>query len=321
MKLEQNEKSYLFSSTEIPDVFFSEYLSDAKGDYIKVYLYMLFLSKHGKDIKQNDLSKKLALPFPVIQEAIAYWEGNGVFIKKSIGYVLCDLQEKQLLALYKPRLSSSPEQAQKTEESKYRAHAIDTINNQYFNGVMSPTWYPEIDLWFKKYGFDEQVMISLFGYCYEKSALHRNYVRVVADSWNKNNIKTYTDLENYYQKQEKLGLFKKNISKKLGLNRLLTQFEEAYVEKWVVDFGFSQGIIDVALKKTTSKTNPSFDYLDKLLTDWNERGFKTPEEATDFVKKIKEQNKTTKTLDKKSGGQNNYARRDYSSLDSLYSNN
>ena len=69
MKLEQNDKSMLFSNTEIPDVFFTEYLSSANGDYIKVYLYILFLSKYDKDIKINDLSKKLALPLKTIQEA------------------------------------------------------------------------------------------------------------------------------------------------------------------------------------------------------------------------------------------------------------
>ena len=51
MKLEQNELSMLFSSTDLPDVFITEYLSEAPGDYIKVYLYMLFLSKYGKDVK------------------------------------------------------------------------------------------------------------------------------------------------------------------------------------------------------------------------------------------------------------------------------
>ena len=37
MKLEQNDKSMLFSTTELPDVFISEYLSSAKGDNIKLY--------------------------------------------------------------------------------------------------------------------------------------------------------------------------------------------------------------------------------------------------------------------------------------------
>ena len=83
MKLEQNDKSMLFSTTEIPDVFFREYLSAAKGDFIKVYLYIFFLSKYSKDVKITDLSKKLALPFNVIQEALAYWENEGVLVKKA----------------------------------------------------------------------------------------------------------------------------------------------------------------------------------------------------------------------------------------------
>ena len=37
MIFSQNDKSLLFSSTEIPDVFFTEYLPEASGNYLKVY--------------------------------------------------------------------------------------------------------------------------------------------------------------------------------------------------------------------------------------------------------------------------------------------
>ena len=59
MKLEQKEKSLLFSETMLPDIFFSEYLSDLPGDYLKIYLYMVFLSKYHKEIKLNDLLQYL----------------------------------------------------------------------------------------------------------------------------------------------------------------------------------------------------------------------------------------------------------------------
>lgn len=59
MKLERSDKSLLFSSTEIPDVFFTEYLPSTNGDFLKVYLYILFLSKYNKEVKINDLSKRL----------------------------------------------------------------------------------------------------------------------------------------------------------------------------------------------------------------------------------------------------------------------
>ena len=170
MNIEQKDKSLLFSKTEIPDVFFTEYLPLANGDFVKVYIYMLFLSNYSKDANITDLSKILALPYNTIQDALKFWEEQGVIIKKTNGYSLVNLQEIELSKLYNPKLTSSPEDIKLTEKSKYRAHAIDSINNQFFQGLMSPSWYTDIDLWFNKYGFDEQVMIALFNYCAENRA-------------------------------------------------------------------------------------------------------------------------------------------------------
>lgn len=319
MKLESSDLSSLFSNTSIPDIFFSEYLSEASGDFIKVYLYMLFLSKYDKDIKINDLSKKLVLPVKTIQDAVKYWEDKCLITKKNTGYIVNSIQEIELHKLYKPKTALSAEQLQKSAENQKRAKAIDFINNKYFSGLMPTTWYPEIELWFKKYGFDEEVMIALFGYCFDMSALHKNYVQAVAEAWNKNNIKTFNDLDVYYEKQEKLKVIAKTISKKLGLSRALTQYEYAYIEKWVVDYGYSLDIIEIALKKTTSKANPNFDYLDKLLTDWHERGFKTSGEVQSFLNEMKEKNKNVKQLEKTTG-YNKYDQRTYDNLDNLYAN-
>lgn len=319
MKLENHEKSLIFSNTEIPDVFFTEYMSEANGDYIKVYMCMLFLTKFDKDIKLNDLSKRLNIPLPTIQAAISYWEEKKVLTKKVNGYILNDLQEIELHKLYSPNLTLSPEDIEKNEQNKYRAKAIECINNMYFQGVMSPAWYSEIDLWFKKYEFDEQVMISLFDYCFNKSALHKNYVKAVAEAWNKAGVKTYENLEAYSQKSEKLSIIKKEIAKKLRRYNPFTEFEEGYIEKWVVDFGYPMEVINIALKKTTSKANPTFDYFDKLLTDWHERKLKTPDEINSFIAESKSKNKNIKELQKKTN-YNNYEQRNYDNLDNLYAN-
>lgn len=319
MKLDQNDKSILFSNTEIPDVFFTEYLSSAPGDFTKVYLYILFLSKYDKDIKINDLSKKLALPLKTIQEAFKYWEESGVLVKKHSGYILSDLQEIELHKLYSPKVSTSPDDIKKNAKNQYRAKAIENINNQFFQGIMSPSWYSDIDLWFKKYGFDEQVMLALFNYCFERSALHRNYIQVVADSWYKNNIKSFSDLDSYYEKQEKVSNIKKTVIKKLSLNRNLTAYENAYVEKWNVDYGYNMDVIEIALKKTTSKANISFDYLDKVISDWHDRNLKNPAEVESFLSSMKQKNKEIKNLEKQTNYNNNI-KRNYSNLDNLYTN-
>ena len=319
MKLEVKDYSILFSHTEIPDIFFTEYLSVANGDYIKVYLCLVFLSKYDKDIKINDLSKKLNIPFNIIQAALTFWEENGAITKKPTGYILNNLQEIELHKSYTPNLTLTPDAIKNNAVSQYRAKAIESINNQYFQGIMSPSWYSDIDLWFKKYEFDEQVMVSLFDYCFSKSALHKNYVQTVADAWSKNGIKTYNDLEAYYQKYDNLNKIKKAIAKKLGRYTAFTEFEEEYIEKWILEYNYNLDVINIALKKTTSKANPTFDYFDKLLTDWHDRNLKTATEVEAFLAEFKTKTKNVKELEKKTN-YNNYTQRTYDNLNSLYAN-
>ena len=320
MKLEQKEKPLLFSETSIPDIFFSEHLSEIPGDYLKIYLYLIFLSKYGKDIKLNDLSKKLNITLNVINEGTKFLEEHGLIMKKTTGYIIIDLQEATLHNLYTPNLSLSKEKIEQTAKNKSKSKVIEHINNTYFQGIMGPSWYNDIDLWFRKYNFDEQVMIALFDYCYKRSALHRNYVQTVAEAWASNKIKTWNDLDRYYEQQEILNKIKKSIAKKLGRYNGLTQYEEAYIENWVLNFGYDMNIIEIALKRTTFKQNPTFEYINNIITDWHERNLKTPSEINAFLEQRKKQEKSTKEL-KTRVNKANYEQRKYSNLDFLYANN
>ncbi len=320
MKLEQNEKPLLFSETTIPDIFFSEHLSELPGDYLKIYMYMIFLSKYGKDIKLNDLSKKLNIPLKIINDGIKFLETNNLITKKTTGYIIVDLQEATLHNLYTPNLTMSKEKVAQTAKNQSRSKAIEHINNMYFQGIMGPSWYNDIDIWFRKYEFDEQVMITLFDYCFKRSALHRNYVQTVAEAWYSNKVKTWSDLDKYYEKQESLNKFKKSIAKKLGKHNGLTQYEEAYIENWVLNFGYNMDIIEIALKRTTFKQNPTFEYINNIITDWHDRNLKTPSEINAFIEQRKKQAKNTKDL-KTQVSKANYEQRNYDNLDFLYANN
>ncbi len=319
MKLEQSDISLLFSNTSIPDAFFTEYLSQAPSDAVKVYLFLFFLSKYSKDIRINDLSKKLNMPLKSIQDSIKYWEGLGIIIRKNTGYEFVNLQELELHKLYNPKVSLSADELKSVADNKYRAQAIENINSEFFQGIMSPSWYGDIDLWFSKYGFDEEVMIALFRYCFERSALHPKYIQTVAEAWSKSNIKTYSDLDKYYEKQDKLLKIQKSIAKKLGIARQLSIYEAGYVEKWICDYSFDLPIIEIALKKTTSKSNPNFDYLDKLLTDWHEKDLKTVEAIQKYLQDQKQKAKDIKSFSKKDN-YNNYDQRNYNNISDLYAN-
>lgn len=319
MKLEQNDKSLLFSSTEIPDIFFTEFLPSMNGDFLKVYLYILFLAKFNKDIKINDLSKTLAIPFPVIQDALKYLEEQKLIIKLPTGYSVTSIQEVELSKLYSPKVTTSYEDLQKSAVSQERAKAIENINEQFFSGVMSPTWYSDIELWFNKYGFTEQVMLALFSYAFERRALNRGYILTVADAWSKNKIRTFDDLEAYEEKADKLNKLKKTIAQKLGITRNLTTYEEEYVIKWTQEYNFDMSIIELALKKSSSLNTINFNYFDKILTDWHTKGLSSVTEIQTYQDSVKDKDKRTKQIEQKTLSYN-YTQSTFDNLDSLYDN-
>lgn len=242
-----------------------------------------------------------------------------LLLKRELGFIINNLQEIELHKLYKPNVSLSTEDIEKNEKNRTRISLIETINNSYFQGIMSPSWYADIDLWFNKYNFDEQVMMALFNYCFKRSALHKNYVQVVAEAWSKSGVRTFSDLEIYYQKQEIYQQIEKSIKKKLGLSRHLTEYEQNYIRKWTEDFGYSLDIIEIALKKTTSKTNISFEYLDKTITDWHDKGLKTSDDVQNYQIAYKTQKKANAQTDKKAT-YNNFEQRTYKNFDNLYAN-
>lgn len=320
MKLEQPDIPLLFSQTNIPDIFFTDYLSQIPGDYLKVYLYISFLAKYKKDAKLTDLSKKLDIPLKTINDSTYFLEKLGLITKKENGYILSNLQEITLHKLYKLNLTASPEKIAEISKNKSRAKAIEHINNKYFQGIMGPSWYNDIDLWFSSYNFEEQVMIALFDYCFNRSALHPNYVKKVAEAWGTNNIKTFTDLESYYQKQEKIDKIIKTIAKKLGRYNGLSEYEKAYIETWVFDYGYELNIIEIALKRTTLKQSPSFEYINSSIKDWHERKLTTEEEILAYIEQRKKQIKEMKSYQKDNSKQT-FDQRNYENLEFLYANN
>lgn len=316
MKIEPKDNSLLFSSTDIPDVFFSEYLPMASGDSIKVYLYINFLAKYGKDVNINEISKILSLSYEAVNNSIKFLEEQELLIKKPTGYVIANLQEKELNKLYSPKVTSSPEKLKKNEN---RTKAIVFINNQYFSGLMSQSLCTDIDLWFDKFGFDEQVMIALFSYCADKKALHRNYIQTVAEGWSKENIKTYDDLEEYFSKFEKANILKKNIAKKMGIYRSFSTFEDEIIDKWTNEYGYGMDVIELALKRSTLKSNAGIAYYDKLLTDWHSKGLSKPEEVSAHIASLDQKNTRAKQVTKMAE-QLEYTQSTFDSFDNLYDN-
>lgn len=317
MKITTNT-SLLLADTPVSDIFISEYLIDMHGDFVKVYLYCLFLAKFDKEITMLDLAKKTGLQLDRVKQAIEYLNSVGIVVSTENGMMVCDLKEKEVNRLYRPKLSSTPEEAAETiNRNKKRSEVITAINNTFFQGIMNSAWYNDIATIFDKYSFDEDVVYSLFKYCFDKHALHKKYLFTVAEGWYENNVKNLDDLDRYYSEYEKSNKIKKQITKKLGFTRNLTEYEDAYIQKWTMEFGYDLSLIELALKKTTSKTNPNFEYLNKIISDWNEKGLRTKDDIENYSKQVIEKNKFIKQ-NKDTNAYINDSQKEYNDLDRFY---
>lgn len=285
-------KTVLYSDTLVPDVFISEYLPSMESDWVKVYICCLFLNKTSTTITITLLSKKLAIPINTVKYSISSMQNMGIILKNNTKIELVDLKEKEILRIFRLKTTSTPDEAVK---DKSRNKVIVAINNSFFQGNMSPSWYTDIDNWFDLYKFDHDVMLQLFQHCYDHKGLTRQYISKVAENWHLKNIHNTFELEAHFTEYEKVKDIRYKIVKKLNIKRYLTSYEEEYLEKWVSQYNFSMDIIDLAFKRTAGFSNPNFSYVDKILTTWKNNNLSTPESIAAYESTLKSKKVITST--------------------------
>jgi len=272
MQNSKDNMKIIYSDTTIPDFFISEYMPLLNDNQVKVYLYCCFLDKYKKVFNEIVLSHIFKLPQEKIIEILYSLIDAGLIIKKNTTFYLVDIKEVALKKLYKPITSPTIDALDEKKD------IISAINKNFFQSVMAIAWYTTIETLFTLYKFDDDVMYSLFSYCFNKDTLSKAYVETVAKNWSENGVKNNFDLESYFDRYKNIKILAKKVARKLNRKTPLTQYEEKYIEKWTKQYKFSFEIIDIALKNTTKISNPNLEYVHKILTTWHEKGYKTRED-------------------------------------------
>ena len=126
-------------------------------------------TKNGTEVDLLTLSKQIGSTIEIVKKSFEKLSSLGLVTKTPKGYIINDVREIDINKLYTPKLVSSLEEAtENAEKNQERLRAISTINNTYFKGLMSPTWFTEIDTMITKYNFSEEVLLTLFTDCFNK---------------------------------------------------------------------------------------------------------------------------------------------------------
>ena len=273
MKFDKGKtKDYYLFTTDVENVFINEYMTEAPGEYVKAYLYGLFCSEHGMELKSALMAEVLHMDEDRLREAWEYWERMNVVAieEEEDDYTVVFLSLREQLFSgeqgVERAIDMSDEVMDEDEEFKRLTEAAEDMLGRPLNGRE----LQEIDSWTKELGVPGEVIHEAFDYCVEIGKPSINYISKVILAWAKEGLTDRKMVKEYLEKtSERQGIYRR-ILNSLGLKRNVTEAEKRLVDSWLDDMKFSPERILEACEKAGFTQSPNLRYVNKVLENWKQ---------------------------------------------------
>ena len=266
MRFTKGSADYSQLITPVENIFISEYMPGAPGDYVKVYLYGLSLANAGVEKDEAAMSQDLGISAQDLRKALAYWEEKGL--------ISTDPEGGMVFA----RLAGSAVQAQakdpvaplKNEEQDDDNALKDILDHAetVLGRPLNVKEMQEIAGWVEDIGAGRGIAKKAIDYCQEIGKTSISYISKVVLGWAKEGLETEEDVDRYLeQRSERQGVYRR-ILNSLGLKRNITEAERTMVDGWLDNYGFTIEKILDACEKAGFTQSPNIRYVNKVLENW-----------------------------------------------------
>lgn len=289
MKIIKNKRKNIFANISVSEIFILRYMKDMPQEAVKLYMYLLYIEANQINIEIETISKEINISLKDVKASLDYLQEKGLIIMMEEGFYIVDLQEKEVMELYTPKVTASKEMIEANQKkNNKREKIINDIESMYFAGNMKAEWYKKIILWFEKYNFSNEAMLGIFSHCFSDEVKPIAYVETVVKSMADKGVITINDLSKQIVNYDKKSKIIKFVKTELNLHKALTKPQERIVEKWIFDYNYDKEQIKLVIDKTINAQNVGFNYLDKIITEWYQQGLKTVEDILKYEKENKE---------------------------------
>lgn len=276
----------LFKKTTIFNSFFADYLPELDPLAVKLYIYIVYVSENNISTDKQAIANLFGCDISLIDAALVTLQSLDLVTYTEDVILVSDIAQKEIERNFRPKAVHRPDDdfALSDENRQARAQLQKAISDKFFAGKMPATWYNEIDSWFEKYAFSPEVVFSLFQHCQNNKIVTKPYVSKVAQSWGERyHIRTLAQLDAYLASYSQFKLLRDTVAKKLKMKRPMNVYEEEIIEKWHYTYGYSFEIIEIALKKSVTASNPTLALFDSIITQWHKNGLKTVDEINQYA--------------------------------------
>ncbi|MCD7991183.1 MAG: DnaD domain protein [Clostridia bacterium] len=145
------------------------------------------------------------------------------------------------------------------------------IAQKYMNKVFTPRDCQVFAYLYEGLSMSSELLEYLVEYCVQNGHISVRYMETVAISWHEKGIRTALEAKDYSTSYNRDSFA---VMKAFGINsRKPAAPEQKLMDKWFRDYGFSREVVLEACNRTiTAIHNPSFQYADKILSDWQKAG-------------------------------------------------
>lgn len=267
--------------------FITEYLPYADGDYVKVYIYALFLAARNadRDNAVDILCRRLDLDAQTVDAAIDYWTERGLMAR--IGDDVTFLSMRNI----RPKIKNFD--IDKYVEFNRQAQlyiSMRMIDNKEFNEYYSIM---------EKYDIEWQAMTLVIKYCVDLKGENVScpYILAVARNLAEDGYRTHDAV---LEKLDEYGVYYNDlcsVMSALGGRRPDHEAVKLY-KKWVREYKFDKTVV-LAVAQTIKRGGISA--LDKKLTDYKDGGLFTTEQISNYEQERKALLSLAKAVDRTIG--------------------
>ena len=285
----QKIRDFYLLTTDVENIFISEYMPQAPADFVKVYLYGLLHARQGLELGNKDIAKQLGVDEQTVGKAWDYWKQMGTvrIIGSDVEFVnLRELMYDGGRLDGEESLGSSQQAGQASQSGQIgsaaepESHASDMLCDESISQVFSyaenlkgqPLSAREMKViasWSNDDGIDCDLIKKAIEYCFERNKTSIRYLEAVIREWDQAGIKTSEQADEYIEKTTtRFGDYKR-IMHALGIvNRVATDGERKVIDRWLDEMGFALERVLDACQKTVGIANPNVNYVNKILESW-----------------------------------------------------
>ena len=267
--------------TPVENIFLNDYMPQADGNFVKIYLLGYKFAKESRGLKAFDfgiIADLLGLIESDLLRAWDYWEKAGIIKKEynedgSFNIIFLNLKQLYIENIYSASKEEKVADRNEILDDKNIANLL-SVADYYMRRPLSIAQKQNIASWRDTYNMPTDLIEEAFWYSTEvmkKDSV--DYVEAVVRNWAKDNIRSKEDIEKSYKEYDDNRYRLMKVKNRIGLSyKAFNQVDFDKVNSWFNDLGFNMDIVMAACDRCINTNNPNIGYVDSILRGWKEKG-------------------------------------------------